>query len=838
MSLVLRGQIGRRLSISEMDGNFTYLQQLALSGTTSNGATVSVYTQVTYSELVSTINSNSLNPGTYYLITDFKTCYDQPDYNIYGNPITEGNYKVGNTHSILVFATSDNTLSLDAWQPDFPKDKIKYDHSWTQSEITGGTAYGRITERIDEFNNRTDYDHRDILFKRYDTFVYDVNFTQAGTISVLNGIVTGVDTNFTNFSIGNIIAIPYFSELFFKIDTISSATAMSLTGSVWNVTGNDIKYYSIDYTMDRCSYKRNNVDNVSYEISTFGNALENSYAVNNYIGDHSNSYIIDGIGNFLLSNNVFLQGRYYNNKFGNNCFDNTFDDDCSNNTIGNFFTRNITDDDFDENTIANYFEYNLITSNFQRNDVGENFNDNYIIVGSFYRNKIGEQFESNKISGNDFQNNIIGNAFRYNVIDSQDDGFLKNQIGVGYNNNRIFGEFDSNVFGNGSNNNNFYCNTYENKIGDYFEDNIIGRVESTINFYENHIGNDFSNNELLSDFYLNRIFNSCYNNNFYDQVYKNDLGSEFENNTIGNINDIGGYSFRNNKLGNTVKGNLVVGDNYYNEYGNGFSNNDLSNQLNGNKFGIECYGNTIGENMSNNSVGNYFSGNNIGTYFENNLIGNFFQNNTIQNNFKFNVIGNNFEDNSIDDDFGFGGGNSQGNKIGNYFRNNTIGEYFYNNQIADGFDNNIIGNYFQLNDIQVYNLYNTDFTTFLGNIEMVTFNTPAGANNTYTNIYPTGGSGTSSVFEIIVTDGSVSSVNVIGGGKKYVVGDVLTVSGDIFGGISGSGNLSITVTSVSPEPVVYTNTNSTIVKNSNADNKLYYLGLMGFEWVDIDRSYD
>ena len=32
MSLILRSQVGRRLTISEMDGNFTYLENLAQSG--------------------------------------------------------------------------------------------------------------------------------------------------------------------------------------------------------------------------------------------------------------------------------------------------------------------------------------------------------------------------------------------------------------------------------------------------------------------------------------------------------------------------------------------------------------------------------------------------------------------------------------------------------------------------------------------------------------------------------------------------------------------------------------------------------------------------------------
>ena len=454
------------LTLPEGGDILDYLGNSVLSGIS--------LTEVTHSELLDLMNSFSLIAGRYYKILDYKTCYDQPDYDIYGNAIYSGNYKQGSNYPIIVFAISENSLSVDAWQPEFPKDKIKYDISWTQSEHTGGTAYGRITERIDEWNNRTDYDHRDVLFKRYDTHVFDMNNPQVGTISVINGVVTGVDTLFTNFSPGNVVAIPNFSQTFFRIHTITSDTAMSLTGSVWDVTSSNIKYYAIDYLMESGSPRKSNVETDSYEITTFGNAIANNGALNNYIGDHANSYILEGIGDFILSNNVFLTGVYYNNKFGNNCYNNTFNDDCTNNTIGNFFTNNITDDDFDGNQIANYFQRNIITSNFQRNVVGEQFQDNEIVVGSFYRNKIGEGFRDNKISGNDFQNNIIGNAFNNNDIDTTNDGFLKNIIGVGFNNNEIRGEFDSNTFGNGGNGNKFYSNMYENKIGDYFNSNIIG----------------------------------------------------------------------------------------------------------------------------------------------------------------------------------------------------------------------------------------------------------------------------------------------------------------------------------------------------------------------------
>ena len=73
MSLVLREIKGSKLTFAELDGNFTYLESLV------------AVTDVTYSELVAKITANELIEGALYKITDFKTCYDQPDYDFDGN---------------------------------------------------------------------------------------------------------------------------------------------------------------------------------------------------------------------------------------------------------------------------------------------------------------------------------------------------------------------------------------------------------------------------------------------------------------------------------------------------------------------------------------------------------------------------------------------------------------------------------------------------------------------------------------------------------------------------------------------------------------------------------
>jgi hypothetical protein len=109
--------------------------------------------EVTYSELVDNITGETLNTGSFYIITDFKTCYDQPDYDYNKNAITSGIYKDNTTiQPIIVFATSSNTISDVAYQPAYPNDRIQYDWTFSATEITSGVTYGRISERIDEFS--------------------------------------------------------------------------------------------------------------------------------------------------------------------------------------------------------------------------------------------------------------------------------------------------------------------------------------------------------------------------------------------------------------------------------------------------------------------------------------------------------------------------------------------------------------------------------------------------------------------------------------------------------------------------------------------------------------
>jgi len=539
--------------------------------------------QITYSELYSGVTGGSLIPGSYYSITDFKNCYDQPDYDLFGQPIITGNYKEdANVSPIIVFAISDSALSPDAYQPQYPKDKIKYDVTFNVTEVTGSPALGRITERIDEFGNRTDYDHRAILFRRYDNYYYTEEGKGKGTIELIGatgatGEVIGTGTLFNNYGTGNYIFINGSPELLFEIVSIDSDTNMTVTGlSIPSVSpGSD--FYTAQ--RDGLTYKQNNISIEYTEHPTFLFADET--IISNYLGDVA-SFIEWSENYFLLPNNVFGED-VIGNIIGNDCINNTFRRDVEHNVIA---------DEFRNNTISN-------DSDFADNQIAANFTNNLIICEGFNDNRIGDNFNDNKIFGNSgFQDNLIGVNFNNNTIYST---FDDNVIVNGFGSNAIHSQFYANQIGLYFNNNEIYSSFYNNEILNGFEYNTIGAFGnlgslSNFNFHTNRIGSDFYGNTIRQNFQNNQIGNAFNDNIANGDFYKNIIGNQFSEN--GNI----GYDFYGNRIGNNFSGNLLIGDYFHDNqigeyFGSGefFLGNSISYYFNNNQIGNEFRGNTLGD---------------------------------------------------------------------------------------------------------------------------------------------------------------------------------------------------------------------------------------------------
>lgn len=513
------------------------------------------YKELTYSGLVNTITTSGLSVGSFYLITNFRTCYDQPDFNYVGNSITTGNYKQSAVQPIIVFATSVSTISSEAYQPTYPNDKIKYDWTYSVTETTNGVAYGRITERIDEFNNRTDYDHRTILFKRYRLYTHRQDQPLNGTVQLFNnGTVSGTSTSFNALNVGDVICIPNINPSFYEITGITNNFEMAVSGDTISSVGAGQAFYkAIEETNDidgYFSHKRTNVKTNDFkQYTTFGNAISENYAKNNYIGNFSDSYVTQEFP-FLLANNVFLEGQYESNKFGDYCYNNTWGTDNQNNTWGDWCYANVSTNDIDGCVIGNYFYGNLINLNLVDNQIGNNFNNNRLLTEN----------------STDFANNKIGNYFNNNTLYS---GFYDNSIGNNFQNNTIgdFGNLDNFEF-------------YRNQIGNYFNENTIRR-----NFQNNQIGNQFNNNTLNGDFYKNIIDNGFNNNQ--------NIGHDFYGNHIGNgvnVNEMIGDYFQDNQIGEYFYSNSIS----YN-----FKNNQIGNQFENNTLGDTDYFNWVNTSIEN-----------------------------------------------------------------------------------------------------------------------------------------------------------------------------------------------------------------------------------------------
>jgi hypothetical protein len=806
------GSAGGNISLVGSAGAWTFKQNGALAfpnGSEQTTAFIGNIIEITYSELVSAINGSDLTQGAYYLITNFRTCYDVPEYYVNGNPKGSNaiEYNQSNVEPIIVLATSTNTISSTAYQPAYPNDRIQYDWTWNTTEITGGAAYGRITERIDEFNNRTDYDHRTILFNRFQSYNKGVQLT--GTIGSYNssiGIVSGNSTLFeSEVSLNDVLLFDHQNVLVgFKVVSINSNTELAvvvdpLFGNTINFTGGLIPFYSSTPTGNYNEYKEVYIGQKNEEDwDNFLTFNLNGGSLHNYIGDYSRFYTNEVSSNsgFLLANNVF---------YGNNIYSNTIGDRSWNNTAKYWFVRN---------TIAGRFYNNVIHQNgFYSNTIGEYF-DNNIIKASMYENTIKQVFEDNEVYSQ-FYRNLIGDGYNYNTI---------------------------------------YSNFFENNIGNSFDNNTIGTnlTIGTFDFRGNTINNIFENNTILNLFRNNKIGNEFKGNLMSDEFELNDIGSfvggnQFSGGTYNN--KFGSYTFDNDFLGGVFSNSCMPG----------FNNNTIGENFSANNIGFNFGSNVIGENFGYGASAP--QGNKIGNNFTHNIIGEYFYNNNIPDNFNYNTIGNYFQWNEINTNidhtnFTLNYGNITGFTYTSGGTGGATGGYSgltgsvsggpgsgaaFDVIVSGGTASSVTlsatgsyGNQYSINDTI------TILGTSIGGVTGVIdgFSSDAigktGSDGTYSNVFANGtGSGENASFDITVTSNLVSDIQLNAGGGGYVLNEPLVIPGSQFGG-TGSSDISIlvtdiysddiviTVTDVTPAPLFYDHYTKQIFERRLGDKRILY----------------
>lgn len=279
-----------------------------------------VIIDITHANLLASKNASTLSPETYYRITDFRTMYDQPDYTILKAPKTSVAAKQGPVEPIIVFALKNNSISIKAQQEAYPKDTIEYMLEFT-TPVNNTVTKGRIIYRKDEWGNETDFDHRNILFKRYND-PYSSNpliFFDNGNTSSEFKIFTYVATDESS----NNKVLGYFSN---PDRGVFDLPNIVMSGKASN------NYFS----------------NASYNLTLYSSSIKD----NTFTGISGNSFI----SSTLISKNNL--GNFFNNSFYSLDFYSNYIDNCSSNIFdSSYFTSNkiVT---MNENTIEGDFEGN------------------------------------------------------------------------------------------------------------------------------------------------------------------------------------------------------------------------------------------------------------------------------------------------------------------------------------------------------------------------------------------------------------------------------------------------------------------------------------------------
>jgi len=325
---------------------------------------------MTYAQFYNTITNNNLQVGKTYILVDFQTVYDQMDFDAGGSLKPTLVTKTGATEQIWVYALSNNQIASKAYSATYPKDQIQYDWTYNTTLVNGSPAKGRISERIDENNNRTDYDHREIKFIRYDD--------GAGNFTVINDN-GNASREFLTF--------------------VQNFTG----GNVFNNYLGDFYNYGALFGQEY----GNNVFSGEFVIS---NTSSSSFYNNTFSGNVNNNTFSGEVYNNTFS------GEVYNNTFSGYVYDNTFSGAVSTNTFSGQVNNNPFSGNVNRNTFSGEVYNNTFSGEVYYNTFSGNVNNNPF-SGDVNSNTFSGQVNNNPFSGdvnnNTFSGQVSNNTFTY-----------------------------------------------------------------------------------------------------------------------------------------------------------------------------------------------------------------------------------------------------------------------------------------------------------------------------------------------------------------------------------------------------------------------------------------
>lgn len=408
---------GSVLSWADMDNNFIYLRGEVIYTADTSGNTITLkkingdefsfnidssgttlYIEVSYTELTNLISTSGLSEGSLYLINDYQTIYIQPDYYspFSSKPIDDSMIKTGGTEPIVVLATSNNTLSINAWSILFPNDTLEY-VSISEDLYSGNITKGKIIRRKDIVGNDFPFDFRKVKFKRYKSFNGPIEtmtvFTSGSGYS--DGIAYVDDTMVLITTLGGQITSATLFRNYggeFEVGATYSVTQNGGSNGIITVTSiyDDDTYYEFyrqfyDTGLGSREYTvfgtESELDDDTYQIGAYNNVIE---------------YNLDNTYNIWFYNTIMSYGGYSNN-FSKNVYNNTFYYKPSSNLVVGVIKNSLFMNSFENNQVYGEIEYVRV---LEGDEVNETCKGNVIKpFGRIYSVAINAEFYGNIIEG-------------------------------------------------------------------------------------------------------------------------------------------------------------------------------------------------------------------------------------------------------------------------------------------------------------------------------------------------------------------------------------------------------------------------------------------------------
>ena len=369
----------------------------------------------TYAELVTLRDEGELIAGMQYRITDYVTTTAQKNTS-----------SAGHQFDVIVTADNENTLNevaraclhwgdtyfskagakLEAWQIWYSLDNNSERFAWADTENGKGVIY----RMIDEHNNDLPYDFKNILFTRCELKAPEAYVSERQDDKYIEKLSENIRAMFANGVCSYIWAgIPDYKKYWGDIHGLLS-----------DVTGEA-----------RSCFTFSNIEDVEVTDASLGGGC-----YKNRMGGHKFR------GAYSLPNNVIFGDYCHNNRFGNNCSDNSFGNNCHNNNLN---------DDCSDNCLGNDCDHN----NF-----GEGCCEN-AFSNCCCNNSFGAQCSFNILGDSCFFNSF-GNISNYNIF-----GFCCEY-------NRLGNICCCNIFGDNCECNSFGSDALGNELNSFYQHITLG----------------------------------------------------------------------------------------------------------------------------------------------------------------------------------------------------------------------------------------------------------------------------------------------------------------------------------------------------------------------------